>query len=475
MPAGDGATADGGESDGAVDPGHRLRGRLDPHWPLLPMHYGLPVPPMDMQNERPAPLPSRRVVDRIRAAARALGPGLIAGAADDDPSGIATYSQAGAQFRYALGWTMLFSLPLIAGIQEICARIGFVTGAGLAENIRRHYSPRVLRTAVFLLFVANTINLGADLGAMGSAAQLLAGGTPHPYVVAFAVASVILQTFVAYRRYVGLLKWTTLALLAYVATVLVVDVPWGEALGQLILPRPVASRDYVTTVIAVFGTTISPYLFFWQSSQEAEDTRLRGASAPGSSLGHLRRIRFDTYVGMFISNLIGLFIIITTAATLGASGITDIQTAEQAALALRPLAGDFAFAVFAIGIIGTGLLAVPVLGGSAAYAVSETFGWRIGLSRKLHEARAFYGVLAAASAVGLGIHFSSIDPMKALFWSAVINGFVAAPLIALVMRVASNPAVMKDFPLPTWLRILGWTTFLVMAALALFSIVTWIW
>ena len=432
---------------------------------------------MDMEIERVATRPANRFSDRARAAVRALGPGLISGAADDDPSGIATYAQAGAQFGYALGWTMLFSLPLIAGIQEICARIGFGTGAGLAENIRQHYSPRVLRTAVILLFIANTINLGADLGAMGSAAQLLGGGLPHPYVVVFAVASVILQTFVDYRRYVGLLKWTTLALLAYVATVMVVHVPWGQALRQLILPTPAATLDYATTVIAVFGTTISPYLFFWQSSQEAEDARLRGAAidfTDGHS-GHLQRIRFDTYVGMFFSNLIGLFIIITTAATLSASGITDIGTAEQAALALRPLAGDFAFALFALGIIGTGLLAVPVLGGSAAYAVSETFGWRIGLSRKLREARAFYGILAAASAVGLGVHFSPIDPMKALFWSAVINGFVAVPLIALVMKVASNPAAMKDLPLPSWLRLLGWTTFGVMALLAGLSIMTWVW
>ena len=432
---------------------------------------------MDVQIERVATRPAKRLRDHVRGIGRALGPGLISGAADDDPSGIATYAQAGARFGYALGWTMLFSLPLIAGIQEICARIGYVTGAGLAENIRRHYSPRVLRTAVILLFVANTINLGADLGAMGSAAQLLGGGPPHPYVIAFAVGSVLLQTFVDYRRYVGLLKWTTLALLAYGATVVVVHVPWGEALRQLILPSPVASRDYATTVIAVFGTTISPYLFFWQSSQEAEDARLRGPSA-GLALDrriHLHRIRFDTYVGMFFSNLIGLFIIITTAATLGASGINDIETAEQAALALRPLAGDFAFAFFALGIIGTGLLAVPVLGGSAAYAVSETFGWRIGLSRKLREARVFYAILAAASVIGLGVHFSPIDPMKALFWSAVINGFVAVPLIALVMRVASNPAVMKDLRVPIWLRLLGWAAFGVMAVLAGLSLVTWIW
>ena len=432
---------------------------------------------MDGQGDAVVAPPTKRLGDYMRAAGRALGPGLISGAADDDPSGIATYAQAGAQFGYALNWTMLFSLPLIAGIQEICARIGYGTGAGLAENIRRHYSPSLLRTAVVLLFVANTINLGADLGAMGSAAELLAGGPPHPYVVAFAVISVLLQTFVDYRRYVGLLKWTTLALLAYVATVMVVRVPWEDALRQLLLPRLAATFDYATMVIAVFGTTISPYLFFWQSSQEAEDARLRvrpAGSADGHN-SHLQRIRFDTYAGMFFSNLIGLFIIITTAATLNASGVTDIQTAEQAALALRPLAGDFAFALFALGIIGTGLLAVPVLGGSAAYAVSEAFGWRIGLSRKLREARAFYGILATASVVGVGVHFSPIDPMKALIWSAVINGFVAVPLIALVMRVASNPAIMKDLTLPRWSGFLGWTTFTVMTVLAGLSAMTWFW
>jgi Mn2+/Fe2+ NRAMP family transporter len=431
---------------------------------------------MDTEVEPVVHRRTTRVGDHARAAVGALGPGLISGAADDDPSGIATYAQAGAQFGYALGWTMLFSLPLIAGIQEICARIGYGTKAGFAENIRRHHSPRVLRTAVLLLFVANTINLGADLGAMGSAAQLLGGGPPHPYVVAFAGGSVLLQIFADYRRYVGFLKWTTLALFAYVATVLVVDVPWRDALRQLVIPSPIATLDYATTVIAVFGTTISPYLFFWQSSQEAEDARLRcgpidGASGHGL---HLRRIRFDTYVGMFFSNLIGFFITTTTAATLNVGGITDIQTAEQAALALRPLAGDFAFALFAFGIIGTGLLAVPVLGGSAAYAVSEAFGWRTGLSRKPHEARAFYAILTAASLVGLGIHFSSIDPMKALFWSAIINGFVTVPLAALVMRLASNPAVVGDLMLPRWLQFLGWATFAVMAALAGVSVIMWI-
>lgn len=431
---------------------------------------------MDLNVGQAKPQPSSRLSARVSAAARSLGPGLISGAADDDPSGIATYAQAGAHFGYALGWTMLFSLPLIAGIQEICARIGYGTGAGLAENLRRHFPAGLLKAVVILLFVANTINLGADLGAMGAAAQLLTGGAPHPYVVAFAIASVLLQTFVDYRRYVAFLKWTTLSLLAYGATALVVQVPWTDALRQIVLPQPQASLDYAMTVVAVFGTTISPYLFFWQSSQEAEDARLRtpDAAARRNDRGHLRRIRFDTCFGMIFSNLIGLFIIVTTAATLNAGGITDIQTAEQAALALRPLAGDFAFALFAAGIIGTGFLAVPVLGGSAAYAVGETFGLRIGLSRKLREARAFYGVLALATLLGLAVHFSSVDPMKALFWSAVINGFVAVPLVAVVMKVAGNPAIMKDLPLPGWLRLLGWSTFAVMAALVAISVWAWL-
>ncbi len=309
---------------------------------------------------------------------RVLGPGLITGASDDDPSGIATYSQVGAQFGYGLAWTMLLTYPLMAAIQEISARIGRVTGDGIAGNIREHYSRHLLRVIVFLLIGANTINLGADLGAMADALRLLIGGPSKLYVIGFAVLCAALEIFLTYRRYVAILKWSTIALLAYVAAVMVVGVPWGDLLHNVFVPQISLKEDYITAVVAVFGTTISPYLFFWQASEEAEDERVDDdahalVDAPTEAKRELHRIRLDTYVGMGYSNLIGLFIIITTAATLNAHGITDIKTSSQAAEALRPIAGPFAFAVFAAGIIGTGLLAVPVLAGSAAYALGRTF------------------------------------------------------------------------------------------------------
>lgn len=407
-----------------------------------------------------------------------LGPGLISGAADDDPSGIATYAQAGAAFGYGLAWTMLLSLPLIAGIQEICGRIGRVTGAGLAANIKRRYPRSLVRIVVLLLFVANAINLGADLGAMGSAMQLLTGGRPHAFVLGFAIVSTALAVWVPYARYVRILKWGTLTLLAYALTAIVIDVPWITVLRGLIVPSLEPGSAYLTTVVAVFGTTISPYLFFWQSSQEAEDAR-EGAvhGTPADALTRpreLRRIRADTWLGMVFSNLIGLLIIVTTAATLNVSGVTQIETAAQAAEALRPLAGEFAFALFALGVIGTGLLAVPVLAGSAAYAVSEAFDWPIGLSRRLGEASGFYGALAAATLIGVALHFSPIDPIKALFWSAVINGVVSVPLIAIVVLLASDSGAMRGASIPTGLRLLGWTTFTVMLLLVTGAAVSWL-
>ncbi len=391
-----------------------------------------------------------------------LGPGLITGASDDDPSGIATYSQVGAQFGYGLGWVMVFSYPLMAAIQEISARIGRVTGHGIAGNLRRYAPAWLLRAVVGLLVVANVINLGADLGAMGEALRLLIGGPTKLYVVGFAVACAALEIFSSYARYVAVLKWTTLSLLAYVATVLVVEVSWAEVGYAALVPQVSWNAEQLLAIVAVLGTTISPYLFFWQASQEAEDGN--GRLSRREAKHELLRIRIDTYVGMGASNLVGLFIIVTTAATLHAHGVTDVQSSEQAAAALRPIAGPFAFAVFAAGIIGTGMLAVPVLAGSAAYAVGEALGWKIGLSRLPKDAKAFYGTVACATAIGIAINFVHLDPIKALFWSAVINGVVAVPVMAVMMVIAVDRRIMGRYVLPWPLRAGGWLATGVMAA-----------
>jgi NRAMP (natural resistance-associated macrophage protein)-like metal ion transporter len=390
-----------------------------------------------------------------------LGPGLITGASDDDPSGIATYSQAGAQFGYAMCWVMLFCFPLMAAIQEISARIGRVTGQGIAGNIRAHYSPWLLRAIVGLLLVANIINLGADLGAMAAALQLLVGGPMGLYVVGFAVGSALLEVFVSYERYVAILKWTSFVLLAYVAVALVVHVPWGLVLYRTLVPNFSLTKDYVVTVVAVLGTTITPYCFFWQSSQEAQEERLDPAThalitTPKEAPTQISRMRFDTYVGMGYSNIIALFIIVSTAATLNAHGVTNIQTSAQAAEALRPIAGVFTFALFAFGIIGIGLLSVPVLAGSGAYALGEALGWTTGLDRKPLDAKAFYGTIAVSTLIGVVINFVGLDPIKALFWSAVINGVVAVPLMAIIMLIAMRRDVMGAFVLPPAPWAMGW-------------------
>jgi NRAMP (natural resistance-associated macrophage protein)-like metal ion transporter len=407
-----------------------------------------------------------------------LGPGLITGASDDDPSGIATYSQTGAQFGFSMCWVMLFSFPLMAAIQEVCARIGRVTGQGIAGNIRLHYPQWLLRIIVFLLLTANTLNLGADLGAMGDALKLLIGGPSRFYVILFAVGCALLEIFSRYARYVRILKWTALSLLAYVATALIVDVPWGEVLRNLVVPNFSWNKDYIVTIVAVLGTTITPYCFFWQSSQEAEDERVDPAAhplteAPSQAKNEIRRIRFDTYIGMAVSNLVSFFIIVTTAATLHVHGVTDIQTSAQAAEALRPIAGEFAFAVFAAGIIGIGLLAVPVLAGSAAYALSEALDWPAGLDRRPREAKAFYGAICVATLVGAFINFVHIDPIKALFWAAVLNGVVAVPLMAVVMLMAMQRRVMGDFTLPRLLWALGWLSTGVMGVAVAIMFATW--
>lgn len=413
-------------------------------------------------------------VRKHRGALSVLGPGLVTGAADDDPSGIATYSQIGAQFGYGLAWTMLFSYPLMVVTQEIAARIGIVTGFGIAQNLRRHYSRHLLRAVVLLLVVANIINLGADLGAMGAAFRLLVGGPEQAYTIAFGAICVALETFITYERYGAALKWTTLSLFAYVAVVFAARVPWSIAVASTVLPAMAWDADHAMALVAILGTTISPYLFFWQSGQEVEDMHRRHAKplciTPREAGPELARIRKDTMVGMGFSNLIAIFIIYATAATLHAHGVTDIQTSSQAAEALRPIAGVFTFVLFAAGIIATGMLAVPVLAGSAAYGVSEMFGWTSGLRRKPREARAFYATIAAATLGGVALNFTAVDPIRALYWSAVVNGVLAAPLMAVMMLIATNRRIMGRLSLPRTLIVVGWLATMVMtlASLALF-------
>jgi NRAMP (natural resistance-associated macrophage protein)-like metal ion transporter len=404
-----------------------------------------------------------------------LGPGLITGAADDDPSGIATYSQAGAQFGYGLLWSVFFTTPLMIGIQIVSARIGRVSGHGLAANIREHFPKPLLYVIVSLLLIANTVNIAADLGAMGDALELIAGGRSEIYIVFFALVSLTLQIFIPFPRYAPILKWLTLALFAYVGTVLVVHVSLEGMLSGALLPKLSFTRDYVALVVAVFGTTISPYLFFWQASQEVEEQRATPGDeplrhAPEQARENLRRIKFDTSIGMVFSNLIAFCIMLTTAVTLHKAGVTDIQTTSQAAGALRPLAGEFAFFLFAAGVIGTGLLAVPVLAGSAAYAVAESFQWPIGLGLTLAEARGFYLILTVATLLGVGIDFSGVDAIKMLLWAAVLNGIIAVPIMVVMMLLAVKPAVMGAFVVSRRLWVLGWvaTAVMAVAVIALF-------
>jgi len=398
-----------------------------------------------------------------------LGPGLITGAADDDPSGIATYSQAGAQYGYSLLWSVLFTTPLMIGIQVVSARIGRVTGHGIAANIREHFPRPLLYFIVSLLLIANTINIAADLGAMGDALALLVGGRSEIYEVLFALVSLTLQIFVPFPRYAPILKWLTLALFAYVGTVLVVHVPLEEVFAGALLPSLSFRSDYIALLVAVLGTTISPYLFFWQASQEVEEQRATEGheplkAAPEQARRHLKRISIDTYIGMIFSNLIALCIMLTTAVTLHAAGVTNISSAAQAAEALRPLAGNFAFLLFAAGIIGTGLLAVPVLAGSAAYAVAESFRWPIGLGLTLAEARGFYLILSAATVLGIAIDLSGVDSIKMLLWAAIVNGVISVPIMVVMMLLASRPAVMGPFVVKRRLWVLGWFATAVMAA-----------
>ncbi|CAN7725473.1 divalent metal cation transporter [Caballeronia sp. LjRoot29] len=406
-----------------------------------------------------------------------LGPGLITGASDDDPSGIATYSQVGAAFGYGLSWTLLFSYPLMVAIQMISARIGRTTGHGIAGVLRLHYSTWLLQWVVALLLIANIVNLGADLGAMADALALLLPGPKWLYVLLFSVICVAMQLLLQYTRYVAVLKWFTLSLFAYFAVLAVAHVNWGQLASNMVLPRPVWTSAYLTAVVAVFGTTISPYLFFWQSDEEVEDMhvhprRLDLFDAPEQGPKALRRIEVDTLAGMGLSNLVALAILATTAATLHAGGIVDIETSAQAAQALRPIAGPFAALFFTVGLIGTGLLAVPVLAGSAAYAIGEARNWPVGFTRKMQEAKAFYATIAVATLIGMIINFTSINPIKALYWSAVLNGVVAVPVMFVMMKIVSRPDIMGKFAAKGWLRALGWMATAVMLVISVAMVVT---
>lgn len=404
-----------------------------------------------------------------------LGPGLITGVADDDPSGIATYSQAGAQFGTGMLWTMPLAFPLMAAIQSMCGRIGRVTGRGLAANIKAEFPPVVLKGVVLLLLIANTINIGADVAAMGEVGELVSGLNAHAMAVAFVVTTLLLQVFVPYHRYVFFLKWLTLSLLAYAGVLLTVHVPWGQVLRDTVWPRLPFTADSAAVVVGVFGTTISPYLFFWQASEEVEDMLAQGkaglVSDSSAASKELRRIQWDTWSGMFYSDITAYFIILATAVTLHVAGITNIETAAQAASALRPLAGDFAFILFAMGIVGVGLIGVPVLAGSSAYALAEAMGWNEGLEKEVRDARAFYGVIAFSVIAGLLIQYSPVSPMKALFWSSVINGVVAVPLMAVIILLASKRSVMGPY-VSGWVTVLlGWIATVVMGVAAVLMFV----
>ena len=399
-----------------------------------------------------------------------VGPGLITGVADDDPSGIATYSQAGAQFGLNMLWTMPVAFPLMAAIQSMCAYIGRVTGKGLAANIKATFPPVVLLGVVLLLLIANTFNIAADIAAMGETAELVSGLNQHTMTVIFCLGIVVLEIFIPYHRYVFFLKWLTLSLLAYAAVLFTVQIPWGQVALRTFFPHFTLNANAATVIVGIFGTTISPYLFFWQASEEVEDMQIHHGTRlllDDQAAGpELRRIRWDTWSGMFYSNITSYFIILATAVTLNVAGVTNIETAAQAASALRPLAGDFASVIFALGILGVGLIGVPVLAGSAAYAVCEAMNWKWGLERKADDARGFYGVIAISTFAALGIQYSPLSPMKALFWSAVINGFVAVPLLVLITILVSRKSVMGAFTASRPIIALGWIATAVMGAAA---------
>ena len=395
---------------------------------------------------------------------KTLGPGLTTGAADDDPSGIATYSQMGASRGFGLIWLSLFSFPLMGVIQEMCARIGLTTGVGLATNIKRHFSKKVLYISTFLLLFANVFNIGADLGAMAKATQLIFPQIGFTFFIfLFAILSLSLQIFIPYKKYAKYLKYLALVLFAYVFSVFSVSINWGDVFKHLIIPTISFSRDEVILICAAFGTTISPYLFFWQTSQEVEEQILKGEKTEESrrifnASDDIRKMRIDVWSGMFLSNLIMFFIIATCAATLFQNGIVNIGTAADAALALKPFAGDSAFFLFAVGIIGVGLLAIPVLAGSASYALSEAFNWKTGLYRKLKQATSFYGVIIVAMTLGIILNFIGLDPIKTLIYSAVFNGIISPVILYFIVKISGSDEIMGDFKNKKLANIIGWFT-----------------
>ena len=398
-----------------------------------------------------------------------IGPGIVTGAADDDPSGIGTYSQAGAQFGLDMLWTIPLAFPLMAAIQSMCGRIGRVTGKGLAANIKGAFPPVVLRSVVALLLIANTLNIAADVAAMGDVAGLVGGWNRHLMAVLFVGVTLLLQLLVPYHRYVSFLKWLTLSLLAYIAVLFFVHVPWSQVLQHTLWPRFKLDSKAAAVVVGIFGTTISPYLFFWETSEEVEDMLTPPRAKPlledpRAAPQELQRVRWGTWMGMFYSTITAYFIILATTVTLHMTGIRDISTAAQAANALRPVAGVYAYLLFAVGIVGAGLMGVPVLAASGAYALSETLGWKWGLERKPSEARGFYSVITISVLAGLVIQYTPIPPMKALFWSAVINGIVAVPLMAVIVILASRKSVMGKFTAQRWVTAIGWIATAVMGA-----------
>jgi NRAMP (natural resistance-associated macrophage protein)-like metal ion transporter len=430
-----------------------------------------PKAPPSLTGKKPRP-------GAVKQFFQKLGPGLVTGASDDDPSGIGTYSQVGAQFGYSLLWTMLLSYPLMAAIQEISARIGRVTGVGIAANLRKSYPRPLLYSVLFVVAVANTFNLGADIGAMGAATQLVLPGNVSLFIVIFGICSLVGVLLVPYSTYSKYLKWLTVSLFAYVGVIFFVQVSWPDVIRATLLPHIQLTREYLTALVAVLGTTISPYLFFWQASQEVEEVRNHHGEkplkrAPSQAPKQLERIRIDTYLGMAFSNVVAFFIILTAAATLHAHGITEISTSAQAAKALEPLAGRFAFLLFVFGIVGTGLLAVPVLAASACYGIGEACKWKTSLERKLGEAVRFYAAITVATLLGLSLNFLHIDPVKALFWAAVLNGLVAAPLMAVIMVMASSHKVMGKLAIPRHLKVMGWSATAVMLCACVGVFFTW--
>lgn len=417
------------------------------------------------------------MLNYLKKLCKKIGPGFITGAADDDPSGIATYSQTGSIFGYSQLWLALFSFPFMIIVQQMCGRIGMVTGKGLAEIIKTHYSKPVLYFAVSLLVIANTINIGADLGAMASSAQMLLGLPVLFWLCLMTGFIIALEVFVTYKTYSKFLKYLALTLFAYVLTAFIIKLDWGIILQNTVFPQLQFSEDYLLNVVAILGTTISPYLFFWQASQEVEEDVVEDkipevdVGTPAVTGNNVTDMNVDTIIGMFFSQAIMFFIIITTAATLHANGITNIDTASQAAEALRPVAGDLAYLLFAAGIIGTGLLAVPVLAGSSAYAVAETAGLKAGLSKKAGRAPGFYGVIAVSTLIGMSMSLVGIDPMKALYYAAALNGLAAPPLMALVILIANNGNIMGEFVNKKIYNIIGWIIVLIMAVAGIFLII----